>query len=204
MNRPLACLSLLLAALPATVHADWVLGLRGGMSRADRGDADTTAALAARGHAVTARVDDRDLAVFAHAGYRFHPLLTMELGLGRLGDFETRVIGTSAAAATLPADLARVKAAGGELVSLTLRQDLPLHGPLSLVSRLGGFAWQQREEFSNGSRHTQKGSGVVLGAALQYRLPGPWALSLGTDGYRQNGGGTVYVVSGGVEYRFGP
>ncbi|MDO9453789.1 MAG: hypothetical protein Q7J29_13130 [Stagnimonas sp.] len=198
-------LLLLAATLPTLAQAEWMTGLRGGLTRNDHGAGDLQAALSARGHAVDASVDSRDTAGIVSLGYRASRLLSLEASLGTLGRYRATLQGGSGNAGALATDLVQTRPAGGEFVGLALRQDLPITPRWSLVTRLGAFGWQLDEPVRGTVQDssTSKGGGLMLGFAAQYALSGPWSLAVGGDAFHQGDRGTVQLLHAGVEYRFG-
>ncbi|ROH87803.1 hypothetical protein ED208_13905 [Stagnimonas aquatica] len=202
---PLVALSLSALAQAAPVGG-WTLGLRGGLSLSDAQSAKLDSQLAARGHAVSTRIDKRDTALIGSLGYQLSPLFSLEASGGSLGNYDVRLSGSSTRPAALPGDLAELKPAGGLFIGLGVRQDLPITGKLSLTTRLGGIAWRQESEVtgtSGSEKIDDQGLGVMTGAALKLALGGHWGLSLGGDWFYQNERGSIGVAQAGLEYRFG-
>lgn len=197
----------LVASGPALAGDDGLyLGLRAGPASSSLDDRALTRALQARGHAVTARVDERASGGTLYAGWRFDPAAALELGYTRAGEYRTSVVGTPVSPTRLAGDVADLLRGSGHGLSLNLRLDLALAGSLRFTPRLGAYLWDSQAELRvNGlrSRAEDQGLGLLLGLGLTQRLFERFDLGLGYQLLRPSGDHSLRALELQFEYRWG-
>lgn len=139
---------------------------------------DISRALQARGHAVTASLDDRRTAWRLHGGWSLNRYLAAEIGYSDLGEVSTDHAGSVPVLAVddflaAAADL-HPRSANGFDLSVVGRYPLPFAPRLSIHARAGLFRWdaQRRASASDGRsvvRH-EDGASLLLGGGVGHAL----------------------------------
>lgn len=185
---------------------DWYAGVRAGIGTAGRDGAELTQELQARGHAVTATVDDEDTAGAIYLGWQAWQKGALELALVDLGSYEAQLAGSTADPAGLARDLGELQQKACRALSLSLRWDHQLAGPLDFIARLGVFGWRNETEVSvDGERFEtdESGAGLTAGAGLNLRIARGLSIGAGWELYRPDSEAAVNLFAAQVEYRFG-
>lgn len=178
------------------------LGLRGGISQSGINDAAVGAEINRRGHNITLVTDDNSPSGVLYAGYWLAPRAAVELGYIHLGSFDTRITGTSSNPSRLATDIADVlPALGGNGVTLALRYDQPLFGPVSFVPRLG-LVWSTVERKIGGVTRKDSGVSGMAGAGLNLRVGSGFQVGLGFDLLPIDTDAAQTQLYGDIEYRF--
>jgi OOP family OmpA-OmpF porin len=136
----------LLATAPlSTSHADWYVGANVGQSSIDTSAGEIEQAFLIDDDFVASgtTLDKTDTGWKGYVGYRFLPLLSLEVGYADLGKatFNTTIADAPPPFGDFtPFDIDGTATADGPQASLLLQ--VPLRGPVSAFARAGAFRWE--------------------------------------------------------------
>jgi hypothetical protein len=207
--RPVSLAALLFllpfAASAADETAGWYVGVRVGVATSTLGEGEIERALAARGHAVDASVDDSHAMGALFGGHRWSNGFGLEVGFVDLGEYDIALSGTTTDPAGLLPDAASQLADAGRGLSASLTRTWALTDRLDLTPRVGAYYWESKRELRSGAgRLEREESGVdaTAGLTLGIRLSPSWSLGLGWDAWAAGDRNDVRTWTAALTYRF--
>jgi hypothetical protein len=203
-----ALLALLRGSLTwaADDSAGWYIGVRGGVAKSTLEESDIERALAARGHAVDASVDDSHAMGALFGGLRWENGFGVEIGFVDLGEYEITLAAATTDPAALLQDARSVLADAGRAVSTSLTWTWQISERIELTPRLGGYYWESERELRSNTGSVQldqDGLDLTAGIALGVRVSPVWSLGLAWDVWDAGDRNDIRAWNASLTYRFG-
>lgn len=202
-TRVVALLGALAFAGATAADSKLYFGIGAGVSQVLTSSRDLSEGLQARGHNVDVDLDANEPGGEVYIGYKILPELAMELSLVTLGEFESRITGTTNDLRQLQRDAAELQPKGNRAgPALAAAARLPWTDDLSVLIRMGLFYWDAETEVVNGtSTVTFEDDGVdpLIGLGLQYQMSKRWVVGTALQGFFIEDD-LVYLFTGNLEY----
>jgi len=205
-----ACVAAALLALAGAARAEdapsFYVGALGGFTWVNQDGSRLSKDLQARGHNVTAAVDDTAHGAGVYGGWDITPRVALEAGALWLKQNGLAIAGSTGDVASFTHDLSQLRPVAGWSFSLAARARVPLAPDVALLPKLGGYWWTQKSTFDTGAgsfTDRDHGVGLLAGVALSWEVVRHLELGAGVELLRPRSHDLGAIAYGSVEYRFG-